>query len=375
MVGGGLLPRARRCAEVSVFNYIVTGTDVADKDPWDRSTDGMMSASTMDGSGNRKSVGDGRSWPRPLRALVVVLGVLAFPIAAHILGSPGLSRVGTADQAQHFLRAQILLVLAGVVVSGVGGVLIWSTATSLARAAEVDTSQKRRDDGPAGPLPERASLSTSVTRMLRTIERQADEINQFAAQLDSAHRELEGVKARFQAASFVDAATGLYNERFFIVRLEQEVARHQRFGHPLSLVLVELSAVEAPGDERGTAAGDEVLRGVVDVLRKNSRGVDMICRYGDEELAILLVETPRAEAGAYAQRIRDIVSACLEGHGGQATASFGTASLPDDAGSGPDLVHVAAAALDATRRAGKNGVAVYGESGAESSGIRGVPAA
>jgi diguanylate cyclase (GGDEF)-like protein len=305
-----------------------------------------------------------------LRTLVG-LAVLPLPVAAYLLGVYALSRVGGANLAQQLLRDQTLLVLIGLVVAGVGGFLIWTTATSLARTAEIDTPRKRPDD----LLPEGTSFSSSITRMLCTIDRQSAEINQVAGELDSVQRELESARARLDEVSFIDEATGLYNERFFVVRLEEEVARHHRFGHPVSLVLIELVGVRRTGDGPGITAGAEVLRAVVETLHKNSRSVDLICRYGADELAVLLVETPRAEAGAYAERTRDIVSSCLWGHGEQVTASLGAASLPDDASSGHDLVRAAAEALDAAKRTGKNCVAVYGESGGEPARTREVGAA
>jgi diguanylate cyclase (GGDEF)-like protein len=308
--------------------------------------------------------------------MLVVLAVLPLPVAAYMLGVHALPKAVVGDPSQHFLRDQALLILTWLVVSGVGGFLIWSMATtSLAEAAEVETSRKRWNERPAGRLPESASFSSSVTRMLGTIERQADEINRFTGQLDSVHRELELARAQLGQASFVDTATGLYNDHFFVVRLEQEVARYHRFGHPLSLVLIELHGLRPTGGKRGTADGDQVLREVVAALLKSSRGVDVICRNGDDELAVLLVETPRAEAGAYASRIRDIVSTCLWGQGEQVTASFGAASLPGGATSGHDLVRAAAEALAGARRAGRNCVAMYGESSAKPAEMREVGAA
>jgi len=130
-----------------------------------------------------------------LRALVVV-AVLPLPIAAYLLGVYALPRAGAANPAQHLLRDQVLLVLTGLVVSGVGGFLIWNTATSLAQAAALEAAASTRNR-PAGGLPESASLSSSVTRMLGAIERESDETNQF----DSIHGELESARARLEEAS------------------------------------------------------------------------------------------------------------------------------------------------------------------------------
>jgi len=201
--------------------------------------------------------------------------------------------------------------------------------------------------------------------MLATIERQTDGINQFAHRLDGAYRELEAVNGRLREASFADEVTRLYNRRFFSIRLEEEIARARRFGHELSLVFLDLDGFKTVNDELGHLAGDETLRGVALVLLGNSRGIDVISRYGGDEFAALLVETSPSGAELYAERIRDILSLHSFSHGRQVTASFGTASLGEELRSADDLIGAADGALYAAKRAGKNCVAVHGEVGAE----------
>ncbi len=297
-----------------------------------------------------------------LRALVF-LAVLPLPVVAYALGVFVVARVGAADQAQHLFSSQVVLVVAALLVAGVGGFLIWSTATSLARTTEVEDRLEHVDGTLADRLEESTPLMNSVARMLATIERQTDEINHFAQRLDTAYRELECANARVREFSFTDEVTGLYDRRFFSVRLEEEVARSHRFGHPLSLVLLDLDGFKTVNDELGHLAGDETLRSVGEILLKNSRGIDVVCRYGGDEFAVLLVETPRAGAGLYAERIREILSADACSRGWQVPASFGIASLPEDVRSADDLVRAADEALYAAKRAGKNCVAAYGELG------------
>jgi diguanylate cyclase (GGDEF)-like protein len=318
----------------------------------------------MNDKAGRGHAGVSRPQRRAFKAFAI-LGLLLLPIVTYALGVYALSSTGTMDPDQHFLRDQILLVLTGVAVSGVGAFLIWSTATALARASHDETPPMRRADEPSQPLPDRQAFSSSLTRMLGTIERQSDEIKGFAGQLDSVHRELQSTKARLDENTFIDDATGLHNERFLIARLEQEVARYHRFGHPVSLVLIGLDGIGTSGPDRAVGA-DEVVRGVIEVLLKHSRSVDVVCKNGRDELAVLLVQTPRSEAGAYAPRVRERLSNCLWANGEQVTACFGTASLPDDAFSGHGLLRAAAEALDAAKRMGKNAIAVYGEPGSES---------
>ena len=292
------------------------------------------------------------------------LAALPLPLVAYGLGVHVVIGGGSAKSGD-FFSSQAVIVFAALVVAGVGGFLIWSTSTSLARTTEVEARLEHLDGALADRLEESTPLMNSFTRMLATIERQTDEINHFAQRLDGAYRELESANARLQEVSFTDEVTRLYNRRFFSVRLEDEIARSRRFGHALSLVLLDLDGFKTVNDELGHLAGDETLRGVAEVLLKNSRGIDMISRYGGDEFAVLLVETPGDGAELYAERIRDFLSAHSFSHSRQVTASFGTASLAPDVGSADEFIRAADGALYAAKREGKNRVALSGAVGAE----------
>jgi diguanylate cyclase (GGDEF)-like protein len=200
----------------------------------------------------------------------------------------------------------------------------------------------------------------AFSKMLGTIEQQAAEINQYAVRLDSAYKEIETSNAQLKEFSFKDEVTGLYNRRFFSIRLEEEVSRYRRFDHPVSVLLLDLDGFKAVNDELGHGAGDETLRGMAEILLKHSRGINVLCRYGGDEFAILLVETSKAGARLYADRIRYVLPTYRFSHGRRITASFGIASLPEDVAPSPDeLIRAADEALYAAKRAGKNRVSVY----------------
>ena len=104
---------------------------------------------------------------------------------------------------------------------------------------------------------------------------------------------------------------------------------------------------------------------------KHSRGINVVSRYGGDEFAILLVETSKAGARLYADRIRQIIATYPFPHGKPVTASFGVASLPDDesahrptgpASTSDDLFRAADEALYGAKRAGKNQVVAAGQS-------------
>ena len=74
------------------------------------------------------------------------------------------------------------------------------------------------------------------------------------------------------------------------------------------MVLLDLDGFKAVNDDLGHAAGDETLRAMAEILLKQSRGINVICRYGGDEFAVLLVETSKSGARLYADRIRYVLS-------------------------------------------------------------------
>jgi diguanylate cyclase (GGDEF)-like protein len=265
-------------------------------------------------------------------------------------------------------RDLALLALAGVS-AAVGSAMLWRLA---GQTEQVGAESRQGLDAPAASADRAASadggggpvdtLMDTFARALGAIQQQADELGQYASRLDDAYREIQTSRARLQEFSFKDEVTGLYNRRFFSVRLEEEVSRHRRFNHPVSVVLLDLDAFKAVNDELGHLAGDETLRGMAEILLKHSRGINVICRYGGDEFAVLLVETSKAGARQYADRIREIVPTYRFGHGRPVTASFGIAALPEDAAPDPnELIRAADEALYAAKRAGKNRVSLHGD--------------
>ncbi len=237
-----------------------------------------------------------------------------------------------------------------------GASILWGLGRTVARMADlmaqVPTAIARQ-----ARTDEIGELMTSFSRMLETIEQQATEINSFATRLDTAYRELESSNAKLKETSFKDEVTGLYNRRFFTIRLEEEIARHRRFNHPVSIVLLDLDGFKAVNDEFGHAVGDETLCAVAATLTKHSRRINVVSRYGGDEFAVLLVETSKAGARVYAERIRELIAATTFPHGKRITASLGVASLPDDdAATTEALFKVADEALYAAKRAGKDQV-------------------
>jgi diguanylate cyclase (GGDEF)-like protein len=161
--------------------------------------------------------------------------------------------------------------------------------------------------------------------------------------------------ATLEDLSFKDPLTGAYNRRYFALRLDEEARRHTRFGEPVSLVLIDMDDFKPINDRHGHGAGDTVLREMTQVLVENSRDFSVVTRYGGDEFAVLLVNTPRAGALRYAERIRGVVAHHRFAHG-HLTVSMGVATLPDDVRVAEELVPAADRALYAAKQAGRNTV-------------------
>jgi diguanylate cyclase (GGDEF)-like protein len=160
--------------------------------------------------------------------------------------------------------------------------------------------------------------------------------------------------------AFRDELTGLFDRRFFLLRLEDEIGRYRRFGQPVSVVMLDVDGLRRANAALGRAGGDDILRAVADLLVEHSRSINVICRWGGDQFGVLLVETSRAGARSYAERLRRILADSLLVHGHRITASFGIACLPEDVVPGAEeLIEAAQEAMEAARREGGNRVGCY----------------
>lgn len=162
-----------------------------------------------------------------------------------------------------------------------------------------------------------------------------------------------------QTQSIKDPLTGLYNRRFLDATLERELARARRTNTCLSVVMLDLDNFKSMNDRYGHAAGDTVLRAVSALLLRSLRASDFACRFGGEELMVILPDCPPEGAALRAEAIRASLEAMIVAELGQSfnvTASFGVASTATCGLDQNLLLKAADAALYAAKRSGRNRV-------------------
>jgi diguanylate cyclase (GGDEF)-like protein len=166
---------------------------------------------------------------------------------------------------------------------------------------------------------------------------------------------------RLSAEVRTDALTGLFNYRHFNELLGQEVERSLRSGLPLALIMADLDRFKGLNDRWGHDAGNRVLCHVADILRAGVRRIDAVCRFGGEEMALLLPGTTLVRAVQVAERLRAQLADLPVPLGARqvpVTASFGVAVFPGPGvANAADLLRQADAALYRAKAAGRNRVA------------------
>jgi diguanylate cyclase (GGDEF)-like protein len=121
--------------------------------------------------------------------------------------------------------------------------------------------------------------------------------------------------------AITDDLTGLYNHRHFYQRLAEEVARAQRYGLPLSLLIIDIDDFKRYNDAFGHRAGDAVLHDIAALLLAQTRvQVDLVARYGGEEFVVVLPSTAAEGAATAGERLRRAVAGELLGGAAQATS-------------------------------------------------------
>jgi diguanylate cyclase (GGDEF)-like protein len=162
---------------------------------------------------------------------------------------------------------------------------------------------------------------------------------------------------RLLELSQTDPLTGLRNARTFEERLAEEIARARRYGHPLSLLFIDVDGLKAINDRGGHGAGDRALVRVAAALRRTARSTDLAARWGGDEFALLAPDTTSGAALTLGERVRTLVSEDARAAGETMTVSVGLATMSGQAeATAGQLRADADAALYAAKRQGRDRV-------------------
>ena len=162
---------------------------------------------------------------------------------------------------------------------------------------------------------------------------------------------------RVKQLAYLDGLTGIFNRRFFELRIAEEIERARRFKSGLGVIMIDIDQFKRLNDEFGHLLGDEVLRQVSSLLSQQLRKIDVVCRYGGEEFAIVLSQTSQQHTLAVAEKLRRIVERWqFPGVPRAVTISAGTASYPEHGLTRDELVKAADAGLYAAKQGGRNRV-------------------
>jgi diguanylate cyclase (GGDEF)-like protein len=155
-----------------------------------------------------------------------------------------------------------------------------------------------------------------------------------------------------------DPLTGLYNRRYMEDTLGRFVRLAERENREVSIVMIDLDHFKRLNDEHGHAFGDAVLRDSALTLLGGLRETDVVCRYGGEELVVILPDCNLEAAADKAEMLRTRIEGLSKTHGAPISASFGVAAVPYTANSVADLLASADVALYKAKQNGRNRVAM-----------------
>ena len=158
----------------------------------------------------------------------------------------------------------------------------------------------------------------------------------------------------------IDGLTELYNHRYFQDTLRNQMEISRRYDQPFSLIIIDIDFFKKFNDTYGHQAGDAVLKQVAQTLKKNSRTTDFVCRYGGEEMSIILPNTKAEEALFNANRICKAVAEkefqLNSTDTANVTISVGVATFPDNAQTAQELIEHADKGLYYAKEHGRNQV-------------------
>ncbi len=190
---------------------------------------------------------------------------------------------------------------------------------------------------------------------LTPIEKKNSHLRKLLQKLKHSREEVRQQNEELKLLATRDPLTGCLNRRAFFAELETQWAAAERYGQPMSCVLVDVDHFKSVNDTHGHGVGDQVLQLVADTLKSAVRKSDSVCRYGGEEFCVLLPHIDVAEGAQAADRLREAIAARQCGNV-RVTASMGVSALRLGARDPRELLEQADRSLYAAKRSGRNRV-------------------
>jgi diguanylate cyclase (GGDEF)-like protein len=171
---------------------------------------------------------------------------------------------------------------------------------------------------------------------------------------------------KIEKLAITDGLTNVFNHRYFYRKLEEEAERFKRYGTAFSLIMLDLDSFKKFNDKYGHRAGDGALFSVAQVIKASTRILDVVCRYGGEEFAVVLPETDAQQVKMVAERIRSAIQSNYFSVSDSiapinVTVSIGVATCPQDSADINEIIEMADRALYYSKNTGKNKVSIWSE--------------
>ena len=165
---------------------------------------------------------------------------------------------------------------------------------------------------------------------------------------------LRDMNEELKTLSITDGLTGLFTQKHLLDTLGTELARAQRFKHPLAVLMIDVDHFKQYNDGFGHQQGDRLLIDMTQLFKSATRSIDYAARYGGDEFVLVLHEVSPADAVQLAERVRKGVAAATFHPRHKVTISVGVAGFPDHGATAPSLIAAADAALYEAKRQGRN---------------------
>lgn len=166
-------------------------------------------------------------------------------------------------------------------------------------------------------------------------------------------------KAQLWDMAFTDSLTGLYDRRYFKVKLHEELQRAKRYNRSFSIIMADLDNFKDINDAYGHLAGDRTLNAIGSVLKKHIRKIDIIARYGGDEFVMFFPEKGKEAARILAERLKEQISREHFVKASAVSVSIGIASYPEDGQEIEDLIDKADRAMYYAKQRGRNRIESY----------------